>query len=251
VGLSPAARSKITGLTLVEVTGTIFAADDGGAVAVMLTQAKGDLDTAYEDAAGRSLGAVDVANADLGGRTLAPGLYKSSGTLSVTGNLTLDAKGDPNAVFIFQSASSLNTAPGSQIILAGEASATNVYWQVGSSATLGTGSIFKGTILADQSVSLATGATLEGRALARIGAVTLESNAITLPRPVTDTVVLVSSAKVNGPYTSAAGYLVNSVAKTITVGLSGSVQFYQIKSGRAVNITRVTSSGGQVVISYN
>src|SRR5215212_4706262 len=95
VGLSPAARSKIAGLTPPEVTGSILAADDGGAFAVLLTDAQNDLTTAYNDAAGRSLGAVDVANADLGGRTLAPGLYKSTGTLNITGNLTLDAQGDP------------------------------------------------------------------------------------------------------------------------------------------------------------
>jgi hypothetical protein len=181
VGLSPAARSKIAGLTPVEVVGTIFAADDGGAVAVMLTQAQGDLTTAYNDAAGRTLAPVDVANADLGGRTLAPGLYKSSGTLAITGNLTLDAQGDPNAVFIFQMVSSLNTAPGSQVILSGGANAANIYWQVGDSATLGTTTIFKGNILADQSIALQTGATLEGRALARIAAVTLDANAITIP----------------------------------------------------------------------
>ena len=181
VGLSPAARSKIAGLTPVEVIGEIFAADDGDAVAVMLTQAQGDLTTAYNDAAGRTLAPVDVANADLGGRTLAPGLYKSSGTLGLTGNLTLDAQGDPNAVFIFQIVSSLDTAPGSQVILIGRANAANIYWQVGTSATLGTTTSFKGNILADQSIALKTGATLEGRALARIGAVTLEANAITIP----------------------------------------------------------------------
>src|SRR3954462_10530420 len=127
VGLSPAARSKIAGLTPVEVIGGIFAADDGGATAVMLTQAQGDLTTAYNDAAGRSLEAVDVANADLGGRTLAPGLYKSTGTLKVTGNLTLDAQGDPNAVYIFQVASTLTTASGSKVILSGGTKAANVF----------------------------------------------------------------------------------------------------------------------------
>jgi hypothetical protein len=183
VGISPAARSNITGLTPVEVNGSIFAADDGGAVAAMLTQAQGDLTTAYNDAAGRSLDAVDVADADLGGRTLFPGLYKSSGTLAITGNLTLNAKGDPNAVFIFQMASTLTTSPGSQVILAGGANEGNIFWQVGTSASLGTTTIFKGNILADQSIALATGASLDGRALARIGAVTLQSNAITIPVP--------------------------------------------------------------------
>ena len=181
VGVSPSARSTIAGLTPVEVTGSIFAADDGGATAVMLTTAKGDLTTAYNDAAGRTLAPVLVPNADLGGRTLAPGLYKSTGTLNVTGNLTLDGQGDANAVFIFQVASTLNTAPGSKVILIGNANAANVFWQVGTSASLATTTEFKGTIMADQSVSLATGATLDGRALARIGAVTLDANRIVTP----------------------------------------------------------------------
>jgi hypothetical protein len=181
VGVSPSARSTIAGLTPVEVTGSIFAADDGGATAVMLTTAKGDLTTAYNDAAGRTLAPVLVPNADLGGRTLAPGLYKSTGTLNVTGDLTLDGQGDANAVFIFQVASALTTAPGSKVILIGRASAANIFWQVGTSAALGTTTQFKGTIMADQSVSLATGATLDGRALARIGAITLEANRIVSP----------------------------------------------------------------------
>jgi hypothetical protein len=183
VGISPSARSTIAGLTPVEVTGSILAADDGGATAVLLTTAKGDLTTAYNDAAGRSLAPVLVPNADLGGRTLAPGLYKSTGTLSVTGDLTLDGQGDANAVFIFQVASTLTAAPGSKVILIGRATAANIFWQVGTSAALGTTTQFKGTIMADQSVSLATGATLDGRALARIGAVTLDANTITTPGP--------------------------------------------------------------------
>lgn len=181
VGVSPSARSTIAGLTPVEVTGSIFAADDGGATAVMLTAAKGDLTTAYNDAAGRTLAPVLVPNADLGGRTLAPGLYKSTGTLNITGDVTLDGQGDANAVFIFQIASTLTTAPGSKVILIGGATAGNIFWQVGTSAALATTTQFKGTIMADQSVSLATGATLDGRALARIGAVTLDANRIVTP----------------------------------------------------------------------
>jgi hypothetical protein len=147
----------------------------------MLTQAKGDLTTAYNDAAGRTLAPVLVPNADLGGRTLPAGLYKSTGTLNITGDLTLDGQGDANAVFIFQVASSLTTAPGSKVILIGNATAGNVFWQVGTSASLATTTQFKGSILADQSVSLATGAVLDGRAMARIGAVTLDSNRIVTP----------------------------------------------------------------------
>jgi hypothetical protein len=159
------------------VHGTVHAGDATAQIA------QGDLTTAFNDAAGRTLAPVNVANADLGGRTLAPGLYKSTGTLALTGALTLDAQGNVNAVWIFQIASSLDTATGSQVILSGGAKASNVFWQVGTSATLATTTAFKGTIMADQSITLATGATLEGRALARIATITLDSNAISFPTP--------------------------------------------------------------------
>jgi len=145
--------------------------------------AQGDITTAYNNAAGRTLAPVDVANADLGGRTLVPGLYKSTGTLALTGTVTLDAQGDVNGVWIFQVASSLDTATGSQVVLSGGAKASNVFWQVGSSATLGTTTAFKGTIMANQSITLANGATLDGRALAGIASVTMDSNVIAKPTP--------------------------------------------------------------------
>jgi hypothetical protein len=157
--------------------GTIHSADTAA------VQAKLDLTSAYNDAAGRTLGAVTVAG-NLGGQTLIPGLYKSTSSLEISsGDLTLDAQGDANAVFIFQIASTLTTTSDRKIFLTGNAKAANVFWQVGTSATLGTISVFKGTIMADQSVTLTTGASLEGRALARIGAVTLDASTVTIPAP--------------------------------------------------------------------
>jgi hypothetical protein len=122
---------------------------------------------------------------DLGGLTLTPGLYTSTSFLNLTGILRLDGQGDPNSVFIIQIASALTTFSGSQVILQGGAQAANIFWQVGSSATLGTNSIFNGTILAQASVTLTTGAALNGRALARTGAVTLDTNTIGNPGPPT------------------------------------------------------------------
>jgi hypothetical protein len=146
-------------------------------------QATGDLTTAYNDAAGRTLCPVTVAG-NLGGQTLVPGLYKSTSSLEITsGDLTLDAQGDPAAVFIFQIASTLTTASARQVILSGRARASNVFWQVGSSATLGTASVFQGTIMADQAITLGTGATLNGRVLARIAGVSLDSNTIVMRAP--------------------------------------------------------------------
>ncbi|MEO7953534.1 MAG: ice-binding family protein, partial [Polaromonas sp.] len=152
----------------------------GGAIRIndtLANNAKLCLTTAYGDAAGRSTAPVSVSG-NIGGRTLAPGLYKSTSTLEISsGDLTLSG----NGVWIFQVASTLTTTPGRQIILAGGAQASNVFWQVGTSATLGTNSSFQGNILADQSITLNTGATLNGRALTRIGAVTLDSNSVTKP----------------------------------------------------------------------
>lgn len=143
------------------------------------TQAKLDLTAAYNDAAGRTSTDIVTLSGNIGGLTLTPGLYKSTSSLAISsGDLTFDAKGNANAVFIIQIASSLTTTSGRQIILAGGAKAENIFWQVGSSATLGTTSVFKGTIMAMQSISFYTGATLDGKALARNGAVVMAGNTI-------------------------------------------------------------------------
>ncbi|MEX1139756.1 MAG: ice-binding family protein [Bacteroidota bacterium] len=184
VGLSPAARSNITGFGLTEVTGTIYAADDTSPVPEMLTAAKGDLTTAYNDAAGRTATDMVLLAGNLGGLTLTPGLYKSTGSLEISsGDLTFDAKGNANAVFIIQIASTLTTGPSRQIILSGGAKSANIFWQVGTSATLGTASVFRGNIMADQAISINTGAAIEGRLFARIAGITLAGNTVVRPLP--------------------------------------------------------------------
>jgi hypothetical protein len=155
------------------VNGTIHALGD-----IVAQHAQASLAIAYNYAAGLTVGVVGVAG-DLGGQTLAPGLYKSTSTLAITGDLTLDANGDPNAVFIFQIGSALTVATGGRVVLSGGAKAANVFWQVGSSATLGTNSALKGTVMAYASITIATGATLDGSALAQNAAVTLDTNAVT------------------------------------------------------------------------
>jgi hypothetical protein len=143
-------------------------------------QAELDVTNAYLYAAGLPGGAV--LPGDLSGLTFTPGLYTNSSTVMLSaGNATLDGQGNANAVFIFQVGSTLTTLGSTQVILAGGAQAKNVFWQVATSATLGTNSIFEGTILSLQSITLDTGATLTGRALARNGAVTMDSNTITIP----------------------------------------------------------------------
>jgi len=224
------------------VTGTTHLGDP------IAAQAQADLLIAYNNATGRTLDAVLVTG-NLGGQTLAPGLYKSSTSLEISsGDLTLDAGGDPNAVWIFQMATTLVTFVGRQVVLSGGAQAGNVFWQVGSSATIGGSSIFKGNILAYTSITMNTSGTVfGGRLLAMHGAVALDANAITVPT----TTSLVSAVVVTGPYTDAAGQSIDLETKTITVPTSGSVQFYRIKSGTALTITGITVSGGNVVITYN
>ena len=143
------------------------------------TQAKIDLTAAYNDAAGRTSTDIVTLSGNIGGLTLTPGLYKSTSSLAISsGDLTFDAKGNANAVFIIQIASSLTTTSGCKVILSGGALASNIFWQVGSSATFGTTSVFKGTVMAMQSITFNTGATLDGRGLARTGAVTMAGNTI-------------------------------------------------------------------------
>jgi hypothetical protein len=169
LGVSPG--TAITGFPPGIVHGATHAND------AVAAQAQSDLTTAYNDAAGRS--STATVSGDLAGRTLSPGVYTSASSLGLTGDLTLNANGDPNAVFVFQAGSTLTTASGSRVLLTGGAQACNVFWQVGSSATIGTSTAFTGNILALTSISLTTGATLDGRALARNGAVTLDTNTVT------------------------------------------------------------------------
>jgi Ice-binding-like/Bacterial Ig-like domain len=165
--------SAITGFPPGTLTGTEYADD-----AVAQT-AQGDLTTAYNYAAAAAGGAV--LPADIGGETLAPGVYKTTSaqpSLGITGNLTLSGSG----IYIFQIVSTLTTAAGnSHIILADGALSQDVFWQVGSSATLGTNTIFQGIIMAQASVTLTTGATLDGSALARTGAVSMNDNLVNVP----------------------------------------------------------------------
>jgi len=173
VGVSPG--SAITGIPAGQPTGgSLHAADPAAATA------QTDLTTLYNNLAGRARNAT-MTGVDLGGRTFQSGVFFWSSSAQLTGAVTLDAQGDPNAVFIFQIGSTLTTASNASVILINGADAKNVFWQLGSSATLGTGTAFKGTVAAQASITLNNGATLSGRALARDGAVTLDANAVALP----------------------------------------------------------------------
>jgi hypothetical protein len=172
LGVSPG--TAITGFPPGIVNGAVH--DTDGVAA----GAQSDLTTAYNDAAGRSPSG-SVGPFIGAGQTLAPGVYNATTSLDVGGTLTLNAHGDPDAVWIFQVGSTLVTDSASSIRLTGGAQACNVFWQVGSSATLGTGSSFQGSVLALTSITVTTGDTIIGRALARNGAVTLDDDVITVP----------------------------------------------------------------------
>jgi cytoskeletal protein CcmA (bactofilin family) len=231
LGLSPGI--SVTGFPPGKLVGTLHIADPAAA------QAQLDLTAAYNDAAGRTLGAIGLAG-NLGGMTLAPGLYKSTSSLEISsGDLTLDAQGDANAVYIFEMGSTLVTTVGRKVILAGGAQAANIYWQVGSSATLGVSSVFKGNILALASITVATGASVEGRLLARTAAVTLDGN-IVAAGAVAPVVILAPAVSSAAPSNGAIGVAVNS---TIVAN------FNEVMSASSINTSTVLLKQGANVVS--
>jgi hypothetical protein len=170
------AGTAMTGFPPGIINGNVHAGDPTAKRAEM------DLTTAYNDAMGRVRKPITVAG-NLGGQTLRPGLYKSTSSLAVSsGDLTLDAGGNANAVFLFQMASTFTMTTGRKVILTHGARARNIFWAVGSSATLGTNCSFYGNLLVYKSISMATGTVMTGRALARVGAVTMQTNTIVKPK---------------------------------------------------------------------
>ncbi len=171
IGLSPG--SSVGGFPPGILVGTMHINN------TIASQAKLDLTAAYNDVAGRTATDIVTLSGNIGGLTLTPGLYKSTSSIAISsGDLTFNANGNPNAVFIIQIASTLTTTSGRKVILSGGALASNIFWQVGSSATFGTTSVFKGTVLAMQSITFNTGATIDGRALARTAGVVMAGNTI-------------------------------------------------------------------------
>jgi hypothetical protein len=173
LGIWANTTSSITGFPPGIVNGATHSAD------AVAQQAQTDVTAAYNNLAGQACSQANtLTGIDLGGLTLTPGVYCFSTSAQLTGALTLDAQGNSAAVFVFQVGSTLTTASGSRVVLTNGASACNVFWQVGSSATLGTTTAFAGNILALASITLNTGAVAPGRALARTGAVTLDTNGV-------------------------------------------------------------------------
>ena len=180
VGLSPTGTCLGDGVTCTAtnpvINGILYANDPEGVAA----QAKADLTVAYADAMGRPPGTLVN---DISGMTLAPGVYTSASTMSiaVSGVVTLDGQGDNNSVWIFQVGSSLTVNNNAQIILINGARASNVFWAMGASSTIGGDAVFQGTVLASASNSVGTRSVVIGRLLCLTGQITLLSNTISLP----------------------------------------------------------------------
>jgi hypothetical protein len=241
LGVSPG--TAVTGAP--QVIGTIHAGDSVAA------QAQADLTTAYNNAAGQTPATAIVG--DLGGQTLVPGVYNAPSSAGLTGSLTLDAAGDPAAVWIFQVGSTLTTASASSVVLANGAQACNVFWQVGSSATLGTNSTFVGSILAQESVTVTTGAVIAGRALARTGAVTMDTNTITRPTCAATTTAGTTGGSTTGG-TTTVGVLGEVVAGTTTGGTTtGGTTTVGVLGGVVAGATTTggTTTGGTTTGSTN
>ena len=171
LGIYPNGASSITGFPP-GISGDIHAGD------AVAKQAQADASSAYNQAAGLA-STKALTGQDLGGMTLPPGVYTFTSSAGLTGTLTLDAQGNPNAQWVFQIGSTLTTASASSVLLINGANACNVFWQVGSSATLGTGTTFAGNIIAHTSITVTTGSSVNGGLYALTAAVTLDSNKIT------------------------------------------------------------------------
>lgn len=257
VGVSPG--SAITGFPPGVVVGGSLHFSDAQSL-----QAQADVVTAYNVLASQAL-TSDLTGQDLGGLTLSEGVYKFSSSAQLTGTLTLDAQGDPNAVFIFQIGSTLTTASGSSVSIINGGSNCRVFWQIGSSATLGTGTSFRGNILALSSITLNTNATIVGRLLARNGAVVLDSNTASICAectPLTVSPATLPNATVGVPYsqvlTASGGdgtytYAVSSGALPAGVVLSATGVISGTPStigSAAVTISVTDSSGCAVFIDF-
>ena len=189
IGVSPIARGGLTGFsetmdltnafsTSTQVVGGLFAADYAGSSPAMLGLAVLDMQAAYTDAAGRAADITELGDGNIGGLTLLPGTYKWSGVVTIPTDVTLN--GGPNDVWIFQIAGGITQASATRVILSGGARASNIFWQSADVVALGTTAHMEGIVLGKTGITLATGATVNGRLLAQT-AVTLQMNVVTQP----------------------------------------------------------------------
>ena len=260
VGLSPAAWTNYAGLAQAEVTGSIYSTNGTGPAGnvndpALLTTAKNDLTTAYVAAAAQPPTSTFAAGDNqLGGQTLTAGVYAfghaATANITASSPLVLDGQGNANAVFVFQASSDLVTASDSVVQLVNGAQACHVFWQVGSSATLESGSTFVGTIMALTSATLDSGATVQGRVLARNGAVTLDANTITAPpacavttRTTTTTTTTAGTSSTTAPTSGTATTTAGSAGSTVSGSTTGSLVSTQGSTGTGTTSSPVVPLG--------
>jgi hypothetical protein len=260
IGVSPIDSTAITGFSLTldssgqfaespQVTGRIYAPDFASPTATTLTTAVADMETAYTDAAGRSLpDFTELGAGDIGGMTLAPGLYKWGTGLLIPSNVTLS--GGPDDIWIFQIAGNLTVAEGKAVILRGGAQARNIFWQVagGVGVELGTTSHFEGILLAQAAISLRTGASINGRLLAQT-AVTLDGNSVVAHTA--STVRLLSAVQLTGPYVDVASQTWDPATRTLSAPQSGDLRFYRLTADTSLMILSIAVEQGTVVIRHD
>ncbi|MGA8537629.1 MAG: ice-binding family protein [Thermoplasmata archaeon] len=236
--------TSVTGFPPGVITGTKNVTTPGAA------GAEANLTIAYNNASARSNCAVTVAG-NIGGQTLTPGLYKSTSSLAISsGDLTLSGGGNPNGVFIFQVASALTTTSGRAVILSDGAQAGNVFWQIGSSATLGTTSVMKGTVMAHDSISMLTGSTLDGRAMVQTGEVSLAGSTIVVPTVASSTTYPVTFTESGLPAATSwsvtfGGILTSSATSTVVFDVVSGTYGYSVTVAGYV----ATPSSGDVTVS--
>ena len=267
IGISPAAATFITGFGLIAdpsnvfstsslVTGNIYASDYAVPTPANMGIAIGDMMTAESDAAGRApTWPTELYAGDLSGQTLYAGVYKWSTSVNINTDVTLDAQGDPNAIWIFEIAMDLNIADGGsvpagiKVLLAGGAQASNIFWQVGglTGATLGTYSTFNGTILSQKQVVIKTGAVLNGRALAQTQ-VTLDASDINSPVPVgTDATVTSLAYTVNN--VGAVGTIINVPAGVVKADFLAAITKGQVnQTWDTTGISATVITGDTLVV---
>lgn len=227
IGISPAEATYMTGFSFIlasasafstsaQVTGKIYAPGYANPTPAYLTTAVLDMQTAYTDASGRASSVTELGAGNIGGMTLAPGVYKWSTGVTIPTDVTLS--GGTNDVWIFQVAQNLAVSSAVKIILAGGAQASNIFWVVAGQTTIGTTAVFNGNILDQTTIVLNTGATLNGRALAQ-AAVTLDSNIIiaetslvSVPTPTPSPLVPPASTTSNSSYGSSANGAINTAS---------------------------------------
>jgi len=259
IGVSPIDSTAITGFSLTldssgrfavstQVTGRVYAPDYASPTAITLTTAVSDMQTAYTDAAGRSLpDFTELGGGNIGGMTLAPGLYQWGTGVTIPADVTLS--GGAQDVWIFQIAGNLTAAEGKAVILRGGAQAKNIFWQVagGVGVELGTTSHFEGIILSQAAINLRTGASINGRLLAQT-AVVLDANAVVAHA--TSSVRLRTAVDLSGPYVDVTNQTLDPANRILTAPQSGDVRFYRVWAETVLTIRSITVENGMIAIRY-